>query len=377
MSLSEVRVADLCPDGRNENTMTPGHAQARASMQKGPKSTESGVKLTVCELLYFVSNTIDVHPVSTLRNTVLEFYREDEVMAAKQLLVQAVESVDCIGIQPLCKRRIGDNKVKTSVDDILNIFRVLDEGSQRDKLPVFCAVSRARVPQIADELSDLAAIRLEITQMRRKIEELAEQNQKQCRCSCKDLLVEQENDNAGAPNPCGDGANNTTKPKAPASSNGSSPTVDVVDIEPNPSADANDVQNCNKLTQKRTVADVLKENIDDFKKVERKRKKPVVFGGATADSLPLKGVVKKTVACISRLEPGTTDTVVVEHLRKKGVNVLSCFPHEDNRNRYVFMRICVPQTDAHIIYDAKIWPVGVVVRPWKFKSAVGDQNDHL
>jgi len=54
---------------------------------------------------------------------------------------------------------MGVNKVKASIDDIMNIFKVIDESCCRDNLPTFCAVKKDRVPILTDDLSDIAAIR--------------------------------------------------------------------------------------------------------------------------------------------------------------------------------------------------------------------------
>jgi len=88
---------------------------------------------------------------------------------------QAAEHIDTCNIQSFIKKRTGNNKCKSSVDDIFNIVRVIDEHSLRDKLPTFCAVNRIRVPVIAEELSDMAAVRLELNQLRQLVESLASQ----------------------------------------------------------------------------------------------------------------------------------------------------------------------------------------------------------
>jgi len=62
-------------------------------------------------------------------------------------------------------------------------------------------------------------------------------------------------------------------------------------------------------------------------------------------------------------------------LSSHGVNVLSCFRHENTDNRYVLMRVCFPQPHASKLYNADIWPLGVVVRPWQFKSHDFTQED--
>ena len=62
-------------------------------------------------------------------------------MNAKQLLVRAADDICDIDIHSFTKNRIGTNKVKASVDDIMNIFRLVDEGCARGRLAMYCAVS--------------------------------------------------------------------------------------------------------------------------------------------------------------------------------------------------------------------------------------------
>jgi len=72
--------------------------------------------------------------------------------------------------------------VKTSVEDIMHTFQLVDEGCFQDKIPTFCAVNKSHVPLLADEMSDLASIRLELSQLRQHVEELSSQLSTACRC---------------------------------------------------------------------------------------------------------------------------------------------------------------------------------------------------
>jgi len=44
--------------------------------------------LMQCELLYFTMGCYGQYPDSTVKTTILQFYREEEILHAKQLLVQ-------------------------------------------------------------------------------------------------------------------------------------------------------------------------------------------------------------------------------------------------------------------------------------------------
>ena len=54
----------------------------------------------------------------------------------------------------------------------MDIVKLIDEHSCYVHLPTLCAVNRTRVPIIAEDLSDMAAVRLELSQLRHQVEML-------------------------------------------------------------------------------------------------------------------------------------------------------------------------------------------------------------
>ena len=67
-----------------------------------------------------------------------------------------------------------------------------------------------------------------------------------------------------------------------------------------------------------------KDKLDDMQVVMKKNKKKKVIVGATENAV-FKGVCKKSVVCVSRLEPGTTADIVRDHLNSNSIDVLSCY----------------------------------------------------
>ena len=128
---------------------------------------QTQVTLILCELLFFVQGTFGQYPESSIKTTLLEFYREDEILSAKHRLIEAIEQTDkALNIGAFTKKRNGIHKCKSSVEDIMNMVKLVDEHLCFDKLPTFCAVKRSRVPVIVEELSDMAAVRMELNQLR-------------------------------------------------------------------------------------------------------------------------------------------------------------------------------------------------------------------
>jgi len=364
-----------------------------------PTTTFSGNQLVQCELLYFVNGVYGKHPESLIRTSVMDFYRDDEIFAAKQLLVRALVDVTGLDINPYSKNRIGNNKVKSSVDDIMHIFQLVDEGCFHDKIPTFCAVNKSRVPLLADEMSDLASIRLELSQLRQHVQELSSQLSTSCRCknNCVDtvtvksvanhvqsestgvdILSKQLSDEvaSGCMHHAVAASSVTDVGAAGDDSGGSSGSVPHLNL-------AAATESMHSISSGTSYANTLQADLDDFEEVNRKarreRKKnksrqtstKAVTGACSVDSnsvLPFAGVEKKSVICISRLEPDTTAEQLKEFLHSIDVSVLSCYAYSDKHDRYTFMRVCMPQSDEHKVFVASIWPRGVIVRPWVFKA---------
>jgi len=72
-----------------------------------PTSTE---KIIINELLFFVLNKSDTRSKTAVQSVVSNFYRDDEVITAKQLLIQNVDTSLHTSIQPYIRKRIGGNK---------------------------------------------------------------------------------------------------------------------------------------------------------------------------------------------------------------------------------------------------------------------------
>ena len=125
---------------------------------------------------------------------------------------------------------------------------------------------------------------------------------------------------------------------------------------------------------------VVKANRDqyDFTTVTgKKRFKKKVIVGDSAQDTKIRGVAKKAVVYVNRLELGTTVEDVKAHLSANAVSVISCFelsPPNGQQRNFTTMRLCVPGDHLKKIYNASIWPMGVTVRPWSFKSSTHADN---
>jgi len=90
------------------------------------------------------------------------------------LLQSVIDKSLSTALQQFSKRRIGENKIKTTVDDILNIWSTIDEKGALDKVPVFCTGDTSRFAMLSDELSDMAYMRKTIDDLKKQVEVLTD-----------------------------------------------------------------------------------------------------------------------------------------------------------------------------------------------------------
>jgi len=69
------------------------------------------------------------------------------------------------------QKRIGD-KLKSTVDDIVHMWTVIDEKSALATLSIFCSGDTGRTATIPDELTDLAYRRTVVTYLRKQVQDL-------------------------------------------------------------------------------------------------------------------------------------------------------------------------------------------------------------
>ena len=269
---------------------------------------------------------------------------------------------------------------------MLNIFVHLDESGNRDSLPTFCAASLSRIPMLPDEVSDLAAIRKDRVHIKKTMH------------SIKDNMSDRDANAYASWPPLG-----KTKPRE----------FNIVEVSTNLSVESkthgpsqlDNVENhlpqhlvTDVKEKHKTAADVVRQQPaitispgdqvnpvtdDDFTLVRRKPKRPKkLINGCRTDTTSFAGVKKKSVVCVSRLEQDTSTDAVTDFLSSNGINVCSCYlvgslnedPDDSGESKskkirnYVSMRICVLTEDLNKIFSPELWPEGVTVRPWLFKT---------
>jgi len=264
-----------------------------------------------------------------------------------------------------------------------------------DSLPLFCAVNAKRVPTLPDDRSDLASIRYDLACLKDQFDTFIRSQAYAC------PAVVQQQMSAEPTVSTVIGANSSTLQQTNGSEGSSSvqssslsPTQTLSEDEGASKQDISKVtystatgKNLPKTSDKVAAAPLRlgtshasssaeqAQSGDKFQSVSRRRNRPAkgkfVVGG-NKDCVSFQGVVRKSVFCISRLEVDVKPQMVTDFLTSNGITVLSCYEakHSDNFNT---LRVCVPSPDAKKVCSEELWPYGVVVRPWVFRST-GNQT---
>lgn len=444
-------------------------------------SASCSVSLEANEVLYFIRNKYHNFPGSVIKDVILNWFRDDELQSAKSALLTAVANKG-LNTQQFSKKRIGENKLKATVDDIMNIWSASDENGMIDQLPVFCSISSSRVPVIPEELSDVAFLRKTIAQLYDQVSDMKSQItalspamavavhnsvndgvlelhknysalQEDALDSFRSSLQEIRSDISSlstvpASDSTRDGVSDLHKNfndfqaavhdmfrsgvqeirrdilsfstvATPAvvdsvvrdqetvgqsvdgyamysggeagCSNNTDSTSSVACLPSHPLTvrksyvdvvGAVPVEQILPLPENSQSSDNERQHSDDdgsFTLVKNRRPRRRFVRGASNVSAAFRGVMKKAVFCVNRLEPGTSPDVIKQFLSSSGMHVFSCFAikprFNDNdvsvnadKSHFIGMRVCVAFDDGKKILNPDLWPVGVTVRPWFFGS---------
>ena len=99
--------------------------------------------LVVSEVLWFINSKFSKIPKNELNSVLNAFYTADELTAAKILLFEFTKAIKADYL-PVFTERKGANKVRATIDDILNLFSLLDIN--KAELPCNVVLDIRRVP---------------------------------------------------------------------------------------------------------------------------------------------------------------------------------------------------------------------------------------
>lgn len=350
-------------------------------------------EIFVCELLCFLRKNFDKLTVSRLKPVIVSFYKDDELVNAKDILLKVVvKAAEAAGVDldlPRMPKRHGDNKCKQTADDLLKLMTVADERNLWDALPRFVAEDLDRIPFInSDSMS--------LINMARKME-MFEQRLINMECSVDNISGK------ASVKSIVDFAAQSSSIQVPTDaafeSVGACPDVSCIldenqdkrlwtevvkkvkrkNVVTMPSGSPSVAGDLSGPVQNLRSDGSLSASMEltELKPDQQKGRCKVVgtkVNGIVSALKPGITIVKKTVVHIDNLDPDCTEALLKEYLLSSDINVLSCYKvkswlRENERDKVTAFRVCVPANQHQRIFDSQLWSQGVIIRDWQFKKS--------
>jgi len=342
----------------------------------------------VNEALCFLSNKYDNIQHNDLKTVLASFYRDEELVAAKEVLVKAVQQcfrdINAEADMPRLPRRQGDNKIKQTVDDILKLFTLTDERKLRDALPTFVAGDLTRIPFVSNDGFLMVTMARRLEAMEQRLVLMEERSAVSPTQGKRDVAAAEAVDQLEQPRRQA-AKLSTGRPSSTADS-------DVHDLQC-ANADDNDAEWSTVVKKRghrfsRPPAQVTRQqnnvmNVNSQLRQPREQvKTSKVFGTCKSKDILLKpgvDIIQKAVVHIDNLSPDCTEALLNDYLLCNDVQVLTCYKakswlREQEQDKVTAFRVCVPLSEREKIFDPQMWSEGVIIRKWRFKNVKQDQQ---
>ena len=107
------------------------------------------VKLVLSNPLCFLFTKYSKCNTRTIKCTLVEFYKSEDLQKAKQQLQRDVEGMNLtLKVPRLAQRRDGDGRAMNEADDLFTMITFLDENKLMDRLPVYVTDNLDNVPSL-------------------------------------------------------------------------------------------------------------------------------------------------------------------------------------------------------------------------------------
>ena len=381
---------------------------------KRPATVQLSADVIINEVLCFSIGKFTKIPAAQLKIVLCNFYNDDELSCAKDLLIHSMESVSTTPL-PRYPKRKGDSKGRLIVDDIMDILTAADEGKLIDCLPRFAAVNLERVPSFKCEDVDVFVMARKIEAIESRLSAVdslltcdSALLKKLDAIDVKLLPVTQSMQSGGS------GVRTVASADTIINSNSRLPVADECTVGDNTNKDEMaraDVRSSDNQTISWVSVAALRPGVSeddaDFVPVSRAKKNfrtgqsqnavpqgPISAthshssGDAKKRKLQIRGVkqpvadsslrscikiVKKLVLHVDNLNSDCTAEILRDFLTNQHIEVYTCFTAKSwmrdcDKEGVNAFRVCISAECKNAIYDPSIWPEGVIIREWKFTS---------
>ena len=332
----------------------------------------------ISEVLCFIRNNFDKLAISELKPTVVNFYNDEELSAAKGILLKAVTTaLDNVGssveLPRIPPRRVGDNKKQHTVDDLLKLFTVIDE--RRLSMPSFVALDLTRVPFLNADSMGMIAMMRKMESFERRLATMEDWCvQEQISAPHSHLAVQPTGADQVPDEYDSSGFNATPSSETSDEEHGDN---DGDRGNPYPWVD---VARRHHPTKPRAIPSAARSaqsgsNVKKRSKLLETGRQKLVGTAHSSDPALKPGVdiVRKSVIHIDNLDINCTPELLKDYLLTKDITVLSCYAtkswlRDDEKDKVTAFRLCVATEHRDSVMNASIWSKGIVLRDWKFKG---------
>jgi len=307
--------------------------------------------VVINELLCFVQNNMSSVPKANIMNVGSTFYREEEIVAAKNVLYGFAESIAATTSRCV-SRRPGDNKRKLDFEDIINLWAQLDAA--KVTFPLYAAVNLSRIPTVKPTEADICTLAANMSSLKQEVQELSAL--KSSVAAMNELIQRQL----------------YHQPEL---------TNEPVSAEQGPTDEYSGPEATTQSTSSFARGAATAAADDGYTLVSRHKprnstsktanksysSKRIIRGSSSTHGV--SGVPRRLVAFVSRLHTDTTENDLQRMLENAGVRDVKCFrikPKDGKIYKTAAFRVsCDPQSAA-LFYDETTWPCGCELRDWVF-----------
>lgn len=114
--------------------------------------------LVLNHVLCFLFSKLDKCHSVALERVVRNFYNAQDILTAKNVLMEVVSNLSIENLPNIPRRRDGEQRTAHEMEDIMSIITAVDESKAIDSLPIFVSDSPDKMPSVHLVEGDLRAI---------------------------------------------------------------------------------------------------------------------------------------------------------------------------------------------------------------------------
>ena len=306
-------------------------------------------KCVVNELLCFLLNKRRYVPNDNIVRLCSNFYTEDAVEKAKDLLYSAWDDPD-----HRKKPRKGPKKTPNNITDMLDHLQLMDEKSIA--IPTYVALDLSNLPPISFDDIDVCSLLSKMEKMRTEFdlvktavtEQAAHMKEVEELCIKNNVAAKQvlaKTDEA-----------KTSPPEDIALSTSTTPAF------PNKQSEISKADgDCQKTLPWTEVVGRKKEKKPELNKFVGKRNVPTI-GKAQIEGIKAISRIRKASIFVSRLDPALDPKVLEAHVERSVGFTVTAEKLKTRYNTYSSYHITALCDDPKKLLSADLWPVNALVR---------------